>query len=69
MGDNDNLNVPTLTVVSSRAALRPDGTTALILDTKEMGAIAFAVDLQAVQYLRSELAEIETFLVQQPGWA
>ncbi len=54
----------TVTVVGSSTALRLDGTTALVLHTREMGAISFRVDQQAIDTLQAQLASAEAFLRQ-----
>jgi hypothetical protein len=59
----------TLTVTGSNTAYHPDGTTALVLHTQERGAIAFRIDLHAIETLRQQLARAETFLRQPSGRA
>jgi hypothetical protein len=59
----------TLTVIGSNTAFHPDGTTALVLHTQERGAIAFRIDLHAIETLRQHLATAETFLRQPSGRA
>lgn len=59
----------TVTVIGSSAVGRPDGTTAIVLDTKESGPIAFFVTLESCAALRREIECAETFLRQTPGSA
>lgn len=59
----------TVTVLASWAAARPDGTTALVLNTKEAGPIAFSVDRKAIAALRRDLAACEQLLSQPRGQA
>ena len=54
--------ITTVNVTDSQTVTRPDGTTALVLWTQELGPIAFRVDLRAVELLRSQLADAETIL-------
>lgn len=49
----------TLTVLSSRPVGRPDGRSAIVLETKELGAIAFEVDQRAIDALRRALTIAE----------
>ena len=60
-------DVPTLTVLASESAVRNDGTTALVLQTKEAGTIAIAVDLKGIEILRRQLAACETVLTAPKG--
>jgi hypothetical protein len=48
----------TLTVVGSRTVGRADGRVAIVLETKEAGAIAFEVDARAIAALRGELGPV-----------
>lgn len=57
-------NVPTITVKSSRSAIRADGLAGLIFETLEEGPIAFAVNLAAIEALRGHLAVLERHLKQ-----
>jgi hypothetical protein len=57
------------TVIASESVVRADGSTALILETQETGAIAFVVDQRAIDALRLQLANAEQFLRQSPGTA
>jgi hypothetical protein len=61
--------ITTVTVTGSLAVARPDGTTALVLHTREAGSIAFEVDARAVEVLRRDLAAIETMLRRPQGQA
>lgn len=54
----------TVTVLRSRPIGRPDGRSAILLETKEIGAIAFEVDQRAIAALRSALAAAERNLRQ-----
>jgi hypothetical protein len=51
--------LPTLTVESSKAAARPDGSRALLLTTKEEGTIAFALSDQGIGFLLRDLTEMQ----------
>jgi hypothetical protein len=57
--------IHTVTVVGSKSVARADGRVAIVLDTKERGAIAFVVNLQNIEKLRRELAAAEIVLRQQ----
>jgi hypothetical protein len=59
--------IPTLTVIGSRPLARADGRVAILLDTRESGAIAFEVNLQTIEILRGELAKAELLLRQGSG--
>jgi len=54
--------VPTITVKSSRSAIRDDGLASLIFETIEEGPIAFVVNLAAIEALRGHLAVLERHL-------
>jgi hypothetical protein len=54
------VNIPTVTVLNSEVVIGLDGTTALVLHTKEHGPIAFAVDADATAGLRDSLDKLET---------
>jgi hypothetical protein len=54
----------TVTVTSSQALGRPDGRVAILLGTRELGAIAFEVDQHAIDTLRRELTAAEQLLRQ-----
>lgn len=62
-------DIRTLTVLGSQIVARADRRTAIVLTTKEQGAIAFEVTLEAIEVLRRELALAETILRQMPGKA
>jgi hypothetical protein len=66
-GETKLLN--TVTVLRSSSVATPDGQVAIVLETKEAGAIAFLVDERAIAALRRELAMIESFLQQKGGTA
>ena len=59
----------TVTVLSSSAGARPDGSTALLLQTRELGTIAFEVDQRAIDALRRDLTACEQVLSRKPGQA
>lgn len=65
-GDGD---FKTVTVTQSWTVCRPDGTTAMVLNTQEAGPIAFRLDLKTIQAIRRELADCERFLSQGSGQA
>lgn len=52
----------TVTVTGSRSVCRADGRASIVLETKELGAIAFEVDQRALAALRREIAAVEEFL-------
>jgi hypothetical protein len=52
----------TLNVVGSQALTRPDGQVAIMLDTEEMGPVAFVVDRVALIALRMDIADAEALL-------
>lgn len=55
-------NFTTVTVKHSWPVARPDGSTALLLDTLEGGAIAFRVDAASIALLRRQLADCEAII-------
>jgi hypothetical protein len=57
----------TVTVIGSSAAGSPDGVVAIVLETRESGAIAFEVTLASCAALRRDLAAAEALLRQTPG--
>ncbi len=59
----------TVTVTGSSTVARPDGRVAILLQTKQLGPIAFEVDQHAIDTLRRELVLAETFLRQSTGKA
>jgi hypothetical protein len=59
----------TLTVIGSETLLRPDNRAAIMLLTRERGAIAFEVDQRAIDALRRSIATAETHIHQNPGQA
>lgn len=69
MTDRGGPRFPTVTIVGAQTLSRPDGTTALRVDTREFGAIAFRIDLKATAILRRQLATAEKFLHQPTGKA
>jgi hypothetical protein len=62
-------NLNTVTVISSRPLIHPEGRYAIELTTREVGPIAFEVDLRAIQILRKDLASIEASMNLLPGTA
>ena len=58
-----------MTVLQSRALGRPDGRVSIGFWTKELGAIAFEVDQQAIDVLREHLVTAEKLLHQKGGRA
>jgi hypothetical protein len=59
----------TVTVRQSQAFRRPDGGVSIGLWTKEIGAIAFEVNQQAIDALRNNLKDAERLLHRQVGHA
>lgn len=57
----------TVTIRRSWPAATATGANALVLDTVEMGPIAFVVTLETIQILRGELAKIEAQLTRPQG--
>jgi hypothetical protein len=57
----------TVTVLGSQALARPDGRVAIGLETRELGAIAFAVDQRSIDELRRDLSAAEQLLRQPTG--
>jgi len=58
-----------LTVVSSSVAGSPDGTVAIVLGTREFGALAIPMTLESCAALGQEIAAAEEFLQVKPGKA
>ena len=52
----------TVIVTYSWSVARPDGSTALLLDTEEEGRIAFRVNQRAIDLIRRQLTDCETVL-------
>ena len=52
----------TVNVTYSWPVAQPDGSTALLLQTKEEGCIAFRVDARAIALIRKQLADCECIL-------
>jgi hypothetical protein len=59
----------TIVTVRQSQALRPDGRVSIRLWTKEVGAIAFEVNQQAIDALRNNLKDAERLLHRQVGHA
>jgi hypothetical protein len=64
MSPRQTTNHTTVTVLRSRPIGRPDGRVAILLETKELGAIAFEVDQRAIDALRRALVIAEQTLRQ-----
>lgn len=67
MEEQGGTDYVTLTVLGSQVLTRPDGLVAIKLVTQQRGAIAFLVDLTAIDILRKNLALAETLLHQKTG--
>lgn len=52
----------TVTVLRSKPLHRPDGRSAILLETQEIGPIAFEVDQKAIDALRKAIASAETHI-------
>ncbi len=57
----------TVTVKKSFAAAEPSGKVALCFETREVGTIAFEVDMKAISSIRKNLVECEKILSQKSG--
>ena len=55
----------TVTVTGSQTMFRPDGWAGIRIETRELGAIAFELNQQAIDALRRQLVDAEQFLRQQ----
>jgi hypothetical protein len=53
------VTVQTVTVLGSQALAHPDGRCAILLETRELGPIAFEVNQGAIDSLRLNLTEAE----------
>ena len=69
MTDRPTGPLTTVTVLRSWPAANSDGRTALVLETREMGAIAFALNPEGIAALRSALSKAEELLSRQSGRA
>ena len=69
MATGDKHEYITMTVMAAKAASRPDGTTAIVVLTKESGPIALMLDQSTITTLRAELTTAEQFLHLQTGAA
>ncbi len=56
-----------VTVLRSESLLSSDKRAAIELVTRELGPIAFEVDLRAIDALRRNLATVKSFLLQKGG--
>lgn len=54
--------VVTVTVTHSWPAARPDGSVALLFETREAGTIAFRLDQRSINLLRRQLCDCEAIL-------
>jgi len=54
--------VATVTVTHSWPAARPDGSIALLFETREAGTIAFRLDQRSINLLRRQLCDCEAVL-------
>ena len=68
-GKGETSATRTVTVIGSSVAASPLGVVAIVLNTKESGAIAFSVTLKSCAALRRDIADAETFLRQKTGSA
>lgn len=59
----------TVTVIRSWPAGTASGATALVLDTRELGPIAFEIDLKAIEVLQRQLSDCARILSRAPGKA
>jgi hypothetical protein len=57
-------NFGTVTVMRSWAGVSVSGATALVLETKEQGPIAFEIDRQGIALIRKALVDAERILAQ-----
>jgi hypothetical protein len=68
-GKGETRRTRILTVTGSSTAGAADGQVAIVLETKENGAIGFLVTLDSCAGLRRDIAAAEEFLRQKPGRA
>lgn len=59
--DTDRL-LRTVEVLGSNIAMNANGAISLVLNTKQLGSVAFVLDQQKIDHLRKELATAETYL-------
>lgn len=62
MVEYENRWLSTVTVIGSQVAMTPEGATALVLTTEELGTTAFVLTLETIAIIRQELAHAETLL-------
>jgi hypothetical protein len=62
MKKGETREIQTVRVKSAQTLATPDGRVAILLDTQEVGPIAFEVNLEAIDSLRRKLTDAETFL-------
>jgi hypothetical protein len=63
----NEITVQTVTVLGSQALAQPDGRCGILLETRELGLIAFEVNQQAIDALRQNLAEAEQMFRHPPA--
>lgn len=68
MTDRSGGPFKTVTVTYSWPLARPDGSTALLLDTKEEGCIAFRVDKRTIDLIRRQLTDCEVILARSSAY-
>jgi hypothetical protein len=69
MSQSETSDWTIVTVRQSQAFRRPNGRVSIGLWTKEIGAIAFEVNQQAIDALRNNLMDAERLLHRQVGYA
>jgi hypothetical protein len=69
MSQSETSDWTIVTVRQSQAFRRPNGRVSIGLWTKEIGAIAFEVNQQAIDALRNNLKDAERLLHRQVGYA
>jgi hypothetical protein len=69
MSQSETSDWTIVTIRQSQAFRRPNGRVSIGLWTKEIGAIAFEVNQQAIDALRNNLKDAERFLQRQVGHA
>jgi hypothetical protein len=69
MAERENRLLQTVTVIRSQVSMTAMGATTLILETRELGPIAFVLTLERIEILRGNLAKAEALLRQPQGHA
>jgi hypothetical protein len=64
-----NREIRTVTVIGSQVLARPDQRCAILLDTQELGPIAFDINQNIIDTLRLNLTNAEQFLRPSTGHA